>query len=197
MGSRHIRPANVPVNCPSYADCVKEALTNSRQIGGMTQYRRFLLPGATYFFTVRLEVRGSSTLTDQIDALRWSYAKAVQEFPVTCHAMVVLPDHLHAIWTEPEGAVWYSERWRRIKARFTHAVAEPGPQRPSLVAKRERGLWQRRFYEHCIRNDDEFRRAVEHCRLNPARHGLVTLAEDWPYSSFAKARQTAARVVAA
>ena len=68
----------------------------------MTAYRRLLLPGATYFFTVRLEQRGATTLTDHIDVLRYAYAKAVQDFPVTCHAMVVLPDHIHAVWTEPE-----------------------------------------------------------------------------------------------
>ena len=149
----------------------------------MTQYRRFPLPGATYFFTVRLQTPGATLLTDHIDALRWSYAKAVQEFPVTCHAMVVLPDHLHAIWTEPEGGVWYGERWRRIKARFAQALTEPGQPRPSP--------WQRRFQEHCLRTGDEFRHAVEHCRTNPQRHGLVAGAEAgveaWPYSSFARA----------
>ena len=152
----------------------------------MTEYRRFLIPGATYFFTVRLEQRGSTLLTDQIDALRYAYAKAVAEFPVAAHAVVVLPDHMHAVWTEPEGGVWYSERWRRIKARFNHAVADPNPQRPSLEAKRERGLWQRRFYEHCIRTEDEYRRAIDHCRMNPVKHGLVTDPTLWPYSSFAK-----------
>ncbi len=163
----------------------------------MTQYRRLLLPGATYFFTVRLEQRGATTLTDEIDALRFAYARAVQEFPVTCHAMVVLPDHIHAVWTEPEGAVWYSERWSRIKARFTHAVAVPDPQRPSITAKRERGLWQRRFYEHAIRTEDEFGRAIDHCRLNPVRHGLVTDPDLWRFSSFAKARARRAELTAA
>ena len=159
----------------------------------MTSYRRLLIPGATYYFTVRLEMPGATHLTDRIDMLRYAYAKAVQEFPVTCHAMVVLPDHLHAIWTEPEGMVWYSERWRRIKARFTHAVAEPVAVRPSLERKRERGIWQRRFYEHCIRNDDDFSRAMEHCRTNPVRHGLVTAPELWPYSSFTKSAAEARR----
>lgn len=158
------------------------------QIVGMTMYRRLLIPGATYFFTVRLEQRGSTLLTDHIDTLRYAYAKTVQEYPVTAHAMVILPDHIHAIWTEPEGEVWYSERWRRIKARFTHAVAEPVNVRPSLEAKRERGIWQRRFYEHAIRNEDEFQRAMDHCRNNPVRHGLVGDADLWPYSSFTKGR---------
>ncbi len=154
----------------------------------MTQYHRPLLPGATYFFTVRLEQRGSTLLTDHIDQLRYAYAKSVQDYPVTCHAMVVLPDHLHAIWTEPEGEVWYSERWRRIKSRFTHAIAEPLNARPSFEAKRERGIWQRRFCEHAIRNEDEFRRAMAHIQTNPVRHGLVSDPDLWPYSSFTKGR---------
>jgi putative transposase len=154
----------------------------------MTQHLHLPLPGATYYFTVRLEQRGSTALTDHVDALRYAYARAVAEFPVTCHAMVVLPDHLHAIWTEPAGEVWYSERWRRIKTRFTHAVAAPAPLRPGLDAGREPALWQRRFAEHAIRTEDEYRRAMEHCRTNPVRHGLVSSPEAWPYSSFAKAR---------
>jgi putative transposase len=154
----------------------------------MTQYRRLLIPGATYFFTVRLEARGSTLLTDHIESLRYAYAKAVQDYPVTCHAMVVLPDHLHAVWTEPAGGVWYCERWRRIKALFSHAIPQTGTQRPSLTAKRERGIWQRRFYEHAIRDEADFRRALDHCRENPVKHGLVGSPELWPYSSFNKVR---------
>ncbi|MGV8987055.1 MAG: REP-associated tyrosine transposase [Cypionkella sp.] len=154
----------------------------------MTHYRRLLIPGATYFFTVRLESRGATLLTDHIESLRFAYAKTVREYPVTCHAMVVLPDHLHAVWTEPDGGVWYSERWRRIKSRFSHAIPPAGDLRPSLAARREKGIWQRRFYEHAIRNEDEFRRALDHCESNPVKHGLVSVAELWPYSSFAKAR---------
>jgi putative transposase len=154
----------------------------------MTEYRRLLLPGATYFFTVRLEQRGSTLLTDHIESLRYAYALTLREYPVTCHAMVVLPDHLHAVWTEPEGGVWYSQRWQRIKARFSHAIPEGGQQRPSLDRKRERGIWQRRFYEHAIRNQDEFQRALAHCENNPVKHGLVSDAALWPFSSFAKGR---------
>ena len=154
----------------------------------MTEHRRLSPPGATYFFTVRLEQRGSTLLTDHVDALRFAYAKAVQDFPVTCHAMVVLPDHLHAIWTEPAGELWYAERWRRIKARFTHAIAPPDTTRPSPAAKREPGPWQRRFDECAIRDEDTFRRAMEHCRMNAVKHGLVTAPDLWPYSSFTKGR---------
>ena len=154
----------------------------------MTHYRRLLIPGATYFFTVRLEDRGSTLLTDQIESLRYAYAKTVREYPVTCHAIVILPDHLHAIWTEPDGGVRYSERWRRIKSRFSHAIPDAGALRPSLEAKCERGIWQRRFYEHAIRTEDEFRRAMDHCEQNPVKHGLVSDAALWPLSSFVKGR---------
>lgn len=163
-------------------------LTNLPETAGMTQYRRLLIPGATYFFTVRLETRGSTLLTDHIESLRYAYARSSREYPVTCHAMVVLPDHLHAVWTEPEGGVWYSERWRRIKALFSHAIPQGESPRPSLLAKREKGIWQRRFYEHAIRDEADFRRALDHCRTNPVKHGLVTAAELWPYSSFNKVR---------
>ena len=143
----------------------------------MTNIHHLILPGATYFFTVRLQTRGSCLLTDHIESLRYAYAKAVQEFPVTCHAMVILPDHLHAVWTEPSGGVFYTERWRRIKTRFSQAIP---------ATSGEKSIWQRRFSEHAIRNRDDFARAVQHCAQNPVWHGLVEAADAWPYSSFAK-----------
>lgn len=164
---------------------LNHSLTIRRDVEGMTEHPRLTLPGATYYFTVRLQQPGSTLLTDRIDALRWAYAKAVQEFPVTCHAMVVLPDHLHAIWTEPAGELWYAERWQRIKLRFSQAVADHGPERS---AKRDGGLWQRRFRETAIRDADDYGRAMEHCRINPVRHGWASTPDLWPYSSFTKAR---------
>ncbi len=151
----------------------------------MTNIHRLILPGATYFFTVRLETRGSTLLTDHIESLRFAYAKAVQEFPVTCHAMVILPDHLHAVWSEPQSGVFYTERWRRLKTRFAQAIP--------AGAVGEKTIWQRRFTEHAIRNRDEFQRAVAHCAQNPVWHGLVNRAEDWPYSSLAKRETVAAQ----
>lgn len=156
----------------------------------MSQYRSLLIPGATYFFTVRLEERGATLLTDHIESLRYAYAVAVRDYPVTCHAMVVLPDHLHAVWTEPAGGVWYSERWRRIKSRFADAIPKPGNLRPSPDAKRERGIWQRRFSEHALRTEAEFHRAIAYCEGNPAKHGLVGEGELWPFSSFAKGKMS-------
>lgn len=154
----------------------------------MTQYRRLLLPGATYFFTVRLKIKGATLLTDHIETLRWAYARTVREYPVTCHAMVILPDHLHAVWTEPDSGVWYCERWKRIKARFSHAIPDAAAMRPSLEGKPDRGIWQRRFDEHAIQTEEQFSRALAHCAQNPVKHGLVTDATLWPFSSFAKAR---------
>ena len=145
----------------------------------MSEHHRLLPQGATYFFTVRLDQPGSTQLTDHIGALRYAYAKAVAEFPVTCHAMVVLPDHIHAIWTEPPGGVWYAERWRRIKTRFTHSIATPDAPQTAL--------WQRRFQERAILDEHGFLRALDHCRQNPVKHGLVSQPAQWPYSSFTKA----------
>ena len=165
-------------------------LTNRFHPCGMTAYRRLILPEATYFFTVCLEDRAATTLVDEIDRLRAAYAVTVAEMPILCHAMVVLPNHLHAIWTEP-AIPRFSERWRRIKARFTHSLTGDFLPNASKTLTRERGLWQRRFWEHAIRNADEFSKAMDYCRMNPEKHGLVTEPQDWPYSSFTKAKVAA------
>ena len=152
----------------------------------MTNYRRLRQPGGTYFFTVCLQDRSSDLLVTHINTLRWAYAKTVAEMPVRCPAMVVLPDHLHAIWTLPEDDTDFSERWRKIKARFSHALDENATRGASHLAKRERGIWQRRFWEHRVRDQDELHTVIAYCRDNPVKHGHVTAAQDWPYSSFAK-----------
>nr|WP_308428906.1 transposase [Gemmobacter tilapiae] len=142
------------------------------------------MAGATYFFTVCLENRSSRFLVDHIDVLRQAYAKTIREFPITCHAMVILPDHLHAIWTLPDGDANFSERWRRIKGRFSHGIRDETMPRPSLEAKRERGIWQRRFWEHLVRDEQAFKAAMAYCEYNPVKHGLVGDSKDWPFSSF-------------
>lgn len=149
----------------------------------MPNYRRLRVPGATYFFTVNLSQRGGSILTDHIDRLRDAYRLTVAEHPVGCEAMVILPDHIHAVWTLPPGDADFSRRWQKIKARFTHATGLRGAQSRSMLEKREAGLWQRRFWEHMIRDAAECRRAVAHCLTDPVRHGLVTSPEEWPFST--------------
>ena len=150
----------------------------------MTSYRRLRVPGGTYFFTVCLEDRESTALTDHVDQLRFAYAKTVAELPVFCEAMVVLPNHLHAVWTLPDGDMEFSERWRRIKARSSHALPSEPSRCRSKVLKRERGLWQRRFWEHWVRDDQGLQSAIDYCWQNPVKHGLVCDPTHWPLSSF-------------
>lgn len=152
----------------------------------MPNYRRARIPGASYFFTLALADRNSSLLTDRIDELRCAYAETVRVEPVFCDAMVILPDHLHAVWTLQPGDAGFSERWRKIKHRFSRKVgrtAHPTRLSASKIAKRERGLWQRRFWEHVIRDEADYRAHVAYCWGNPVKHGLVETAVDWPFSS--------------
>ena len=157
--------------------------TNPPDDPAMSNYRRFRVKGASYFFTVNLARRGGTMLVDHINHLRLAYAKTCTEHPFHCDAFVVLPDHLHAVWTLPDGDADYSTRWRKIKARFSHAVGRDHARSPSKVIKREVGLWQRRFWEHCIRDDTDYRAHVAYCWGNPVKHGFVERAVAWPYSS--------------
>lgn len=148
----------------------------------MPNYLRPRIPGASIFFTVNLAARGSDTLTENIGLLRAALAQTLAERPFTIDAWVVLPDHMHAVWTLPAGDDDYATRWRLIKARFSRAL--PFDLRgPSHVARRERGLWQRRFWEHHLRNASERDRHISYCWNNPVRHGLVGDPFDWPHSS--------------
>ncbi len=168
---------------------VNPPLTPLRHAHRMTNYRRLRVPGGTYFFTVYLEDRASTALVDQIDQLRFAYAKTVAELPVTCEAIVVLPNHLHAIWTLPDGDADFSERWRRIKARFSHGIRPTLPPNQSKAERRERGIWQRRFWEHALRDEDNLGSAMDYCWRNPVKHGLVADPADWPYSSFNRTKR--------
>ena len=154
----------------------------------MTACRRLRLNGATYQFTLCLQDPHCGLLTERIDLLRSAWARTLAELPVRRQVVVVLPGHLHAIWTEPEDAVMFPERWRRIKARFSHAVGGHFAPRDSLRRRRERGLWQRRFWEHCLRDAADLDRALAACRMAPVVAGLVTDPADWPYGSFAQNR---------
>jgi REP-associated tyrosine transposase len=149
----------------------------------MVQYRRNFVPGGTYFFTITLADRKSSALVDQINALRMAFRIVRHERPFTVDAIVILPDHLHAIWTLPSGDSDFSGRWKRIKGHFTHSLVAGGLR----VSRRPNGeylLWQRRFWEHTIRNERDFERHVDYVHFNPLKHKLVSRARDWPYSSF-------------
>ena len=150
----------------------------------MPNYRRAFVPGGCWFFTVNLMERRRSLLVDHIDALRESVAATRQKYPFDIDAVVVLPNHLHAVWTLPPGDAEFSTRWRLIKSHFTKA--SPKHERLSAVrkARGERSIWQRRFWEHLIRDEGDYARHVEYCYINPVKHGLVVRVRDWPHSSF-------------
>jgi putative transposase len=149
----------------------------------MPNYRRAFVPGGCWFFTVDLLERRQTLLVDHIATLREAVAKTRQSWPWTIDAFVVLPDHLHAVWTLPPGDADFSTRWRLIKSHFAKAL--PKRERLSAVrlARNERGIWQRRFWEHLIRDEADYTRHIEYCYINPLKHHLVTRVRDWPHSS--------------
>lgn len=173
----------------------------------MSRYIRPRLPGATVFFSVCLAARGDRLLVDEIGHLRAAVSGTRAERPFRIDAMVVLPDHLHAVWTLPEGDSDYSVRWGAIKARFTRSVKAAGrvgynptlrgdrsagfdrSRSASKISKGDGGLWQRRFWEHHIRNQQDFNACVWYCWMNPVKHRFVERPEDWPYSSVHRGRR--------
>jgi putative transposase len=126
----------------------------------------------------------ASPVVDHVATLREAVAATRRSHPFAIDAFVVLPDHLHAIWTLPPSDCDFSTRWRLIKSRFAKAL--PKQERLSAVheARGERGIWQRRFWEHLIRDEADYARHVEYCYINPLKHQLVARVRDWPYSSF-------------
>ena len=150
----------------------------------MTTYRRNFISGGCFFFTVNLADRRLQLLTEHIDILRSAFRDTRQAHPFTIEAMVVLPDHLHAVWTMPEGDADFATRWRLIKTNFSRHLSVSERISESRSAKGERGIWQRRYWEHTIRDETDFARHVDYIHINPVKHGLVTRVRDWPYSSF-------------
>jgi putative transposase len=148
----------------------------------MVRYRRNFLPGGTFFFTVTLDDRRSSALIDHIGLLRAAFRGTRNLRPFAIDAIVILPDHLHAIWTLPEGDADFSDRWRRIKGAFTRGVVATGVSVPH-DHRGEYALWQRRFWEHTVRNERDFERCVDYIHFNPVKHGLVSSPVAWPFSS--------------
>jgi putative transposase len=150
----------------------------------MTDYRRNFIDGASFFFTVNLAERRLRLLTEHIEDLRTAFRETRRRHPFTIDAMVVLPDHLHALWTLPEGDWDFSTRWQLIKSTFSRSLAPGERVSASRAAKGERGVWQRRFWEHTVRDESDLVRHIDYIHINPVKHGLVTRVRDWPYSSF-------------
>lgn len=177
----------------------------------MSNYRRPRVTGATIFFTVALARRGSRLLIDEIGLLREAVRATRAERPFTIDAWVVLPDHMHCVWTLPAGDAGYSARWGAIKSRFTRSLRDDGrvgfqptdakrlgrpvgwnPTLPRSASKRRKGdagIWQRRFWEHHIRDPADMAAHVRYCWVNPVKHGLVDRPEAWPFSSVHRAKR--------
>ncbi|MDQ8730265.1 transposase [Bradyrhizobium sp. LHD-71] len=122
-------------------------------------------------------------MVDHVDPLRESFRTAARERPFAIDAIVILPDHLHAIFTLPEEDADFSGRWRRIKGHFSNQLVVAG----AATRRRASGalvLWQPRFWEHTIRDETDFEHHVDYIHFNPVKHGLVTRVRDWPRSSF-------------
>jgi putative transposase len=154
-------------------------------LSGMPNYRREWTPGGTWFFTVNLlERRRNDLLIAEFDRLRNCVALERSRRPFSVVAWVVLPDHMHWIWQLPEDDADFATRWRRIKTDFS--LSFPKIERRSMVrvARGERGIWQRLYWEHLIKDGDDLRHHVKYIHYNPVKHGYVTKAVDWPYSSF-------------
>ena len=151
------------------------------------QYRRNIIPGGSFFFTVVTEKRRPILATkDAVNVLRNAFRTVRQRHPYEIDAIVVLPDHLHCICTLPPGDGDYATRWRLIKTWFTkHCNPElRGTPDRSRTAKGEQALWQHRYWEHTLRNDADFASHTDYIHYNPIKHGHASSAIAWPYSSF-------------
>jgi putative transposase len=164
------------------------------------QYRRAFVPGGSFFFTVVTADRRRLFADDKnIGTLREAFRTVRSKRPFTLDAAVILPDHLHCIWTLPPGDADFATRWRLIKTWLTKHCDADGVSgyalltRPTGIrskpderkaSKRESTLWQHRHWEHLLRDETDYRRHVEYIHFNPVKHGYVKSPMDWPYSSF-------------
>ncbi len=155
----------------------------------MSDYRRYFVPGGTYFFTLVTERRARLFASADARRLLGSVMRrCFLRYPVRVIAIVLLPNHLHTLWTLPEGDDRYSLRWRWIKREFTRGwLALGGTEQlrsTARVTEGRRGVWQRRFWEHTIRDETDLESHFDYIHYNPAKHGLVPRPRDWPWSTF-------------
>lgn len=155
----------------------------------MPNYRRIRIPGVTYFFTVvTYKRRKILTTPESRQILRTMINEVRQQHPFTIRGWVLLPEHIHCIWTLPENNGDYSKRWGLIKAEFSkrakNLIRRDEWMTGSKRKHREATIWQRRFWEHMIRDEDDLRRHMDYLHFNPVKHGLVKCVKDWPYSTF-------------
>jgi putative transposase len=155
----------------------------------MSDYRRYFAPGGTYFFTLVTERRVRLFALAAARRLLGSVMRqCFRRYPVRVIAIALLPEHLHTLWTLPEGDYRYSLRWRWIKREFTRGwLALDGTEQARSAARvneRRRGIWQRRFWEHTIRDEADLEAHFDYIHYNPVKYGLVPQPRDWPWSTF-------------
>ncbi len=155
----------------------------------MPEYRRWIEAGATYYFVVVTHNRRAVFDDPQAVALlRQAFAHVRDRHPFSIDAICVLPDHIHAIWTLPDCDADYSMRWRLIKRRFSIGYVSnggaDGERSASRLGKRERAIWQRRYWERRVRDDRELEGLVDYVHYNPVKHGFARCPHEWPHSSF-------------
>ncbi|MCH8923210.1 MAG: transposase [Planctomycetes bacterium] len=155
----------------------------------MSDYRRYFVAGGTYFFTiVTYQRRRLFDSPDNVQRLREALAEVKDEMPFDIRAAAVLPEHIHFIWSLPPGDDRYSKRLGRMKVEFTRSLYGAGNAPRSASASRRRhgesDVWQRRFWEHTIRDEDEFERLFDYVHFNPVKHGYARCPHEWPASSF-------------
>ena len=147
----------------------------------MSDYRRLFMPGGTYFFTLNLRDRRSDLLVRHIGLLRESWREVSNTHPFETLAAVVLPDHMHIVVSLPEDDADYPPRLRLLKSGFTRRLPDDVK---SEGRKGERNVWQRRYWEHTIRDEADLEAHVNYVHYNPVKHGHVAEMDDWPYSTW-------------
>ena len=150
----------------------------------MPRYFRAKIDGGFFFFTVALADRSSDLLVRHVDHLRHVYRIVEKRHPFETVAICILPDHLHAVWSLPPDDADFPTRWSQIKSAFSRPLASDARRTLSKVIKREKGIWQRRYWEHVIRDEADLERHVDYIHFNPVKHGHVSRVCDWPHSSF-------------
>ena len=150
----------------------------------MPNYRRMWVPGGTYFFTVNLLERRRRLSVERIETLGRAFRMARAERPYTTVAWAILPDHLHCIWTLPEGDSDIASRWHRVKSAFSREIPRHERLSSRRLAKGERGIWRRRYWEHLIRDEHDLQNHIDYIHFHPVKHGWAQRPGDWPHSSF-------------
>ena len=151
------------------------------------RYVRTQAKGGTFFFTVvtyrRKNILGGP---ENVSLLKEAFRAVMDAHPFIIDAIVVLPDHLHCLWTLPESDNDFPTRWRLIKSAFSRRCGSESKGTPSISrsAKKEQAVWQRRYWEHQIRDEGDFVRHVEYIHYNPVKHGLAASPKEWVHSSF-------------